>query len=46
MNLTEAQRLTYDTAKRFADREIRPHIRDRANDETFPLDVMRTISSS
>jgi alkylation response protein AidB-like acyl-CoA dehydrogenase len=38
--------MTYDTAKRFAEKEIRPHIRDRANDETFPLDVMRTMAGA
>jgi hypothetical protein len=46
MNLTDAQRMTYDTAKRFADREIRPHVRERANDETFPLDVMRSLADA
>jgi alkylation response protein AidB-like acyl-CoA dehydrogenase len=46
MQLTEAQRMTYDTAKRFAEREIRPHVRERANDECFPLDVMRRMAES
>ncbi len=46
MQLTDAQRMTYDTAKRFAEREIRPHVRDRANDETFPLDVMRKLADN
>jgi hypothetical protein len=46
MNLTDAQRMTYDTAKRFAEKEIRPHVRERANDETFPLDIMRTMASA
>jgi len=46
MQLTEAQRLTYDTAKRFAEREIRPHVRERADDETFPIDVMRSMAAS
>jgi len=46
MNLTDAQRMTYDTAKRFAEKEIRPHVRDRANDETFPLDVMRSMAEA
>jgi alkylation response protein AidB-like acyl-CoA dehydrogenase len=46
MQLTDAQRLTYDTAKRFADKEIRPHVRERANDECFPLDVMRQMAET
>lgn len=46
MQLTEAQRLVYDTAKRFADREIRPYLRERQNDETFPVDVMRKMAES
>lgn len=44
MQLTEAQRMTYDTARRFAEREIRPHLRERAHDETFPLEVMRKMA--
>src|SRR3989304_1240766 len=46
MQLTEAQRLTYDTARRFAEREIRPHVRERADDETFPIDIMRSMAAS
>src|SRR3990170_3784748 len=46
MQLTEAQRLTYDTAKRFAEREIRPHVRERAEDERFPIDVMRKMAEA
>jgi alkylation response protein AidB-like acyl-CoA dehydrogenase len=46
MQLTDAQRMTYDTAKRFAEREIRPHIRERAQDECFPLDVMRKMAEA
>jgi len=46
MNLTDAQRMTYDTAKRFAEKEIRPHVRERANDETFPLDIMRSMAEA
>ena len=46
MQLTEAQRLIYNTAKTFADREIRPHIRERANDESFPLEIMRKLADN
>ena len=46
MQLTEAQRMIYSTAKAFAESEIRPHVRERANDETFPLDVMRKLADN
>jgi alkylation response protein AidB-like acyl-CoA dehydrogenase len=46
MQLTEAQRLIYQTAKTFADREIRPHVRERANDESFPLEIMRKLADN
>lgn len=46
MQLTEAQRLIYSTAKSFAEREIRPHVRERASDETFPLEVMRKLAAN
>ncbi|MDO8614687.1 MAG: acyl-CoA dehydrogenase family protein [Dehalococcoidia bacterium] len=46
MQLTEAQRMIYATAKRFADREIRPYVRERRDDESFPLDVMRKMAES
>jgi alkylation response protein AidB-like acyl-CoA dehydrogenase len=46
MQLTDAQRMTYDTAKRFAEREIRPHMRERAHDEAFPLDVMSKMAEA
>jgi alkylation response protein AidB-like acyl-CoA dehydrogenase len=46
MQLTEAQRLIYQTAKAFADREIRPHVRERANDESFPLEIMRKLADN
>jgi alkylation response protein AidB-like acyl-CoA dehydrogenase len=46
MQLTDAQRMTYDTAKRFAEKEIRPYVRERAHDETFPLDVMRSLAGA
>src|SRR2546422_5148754 len=46
MQLTDAQRMVYATAKRFAEREIKPHVRERANDECFPVDVMRRLAES
>jgi len=46
MQLTEAQRMIYNTAKAFADREIRPHVRERANDETFPLEIMAKLAET
>jgi alkylation response protein AidB-like acyl-CoA dehydrogenase len=46
MQLTEAQRMVYSTAKRFAEREIKPHIRERAHDECFPVDIMRKLAES
>ena len=46
MQLTEAQRMVYATAKRFADREIKPYVRERANDECFPVEVMRKLAEA
>src|SRR5574341_279875 len=46
MQLTEAQRMIYTTAKKFAEREIKPHIRERAHDETFPIDIMRKLAEN
>ena len=46
MQLTEAQRMIYTTAKKFAEREIKPHIRERARDETFPIDIMRKLADN
>jgi alkylation response protein AidB-like acyl-CoA dehydrogenase len=46
MQLTEAQRIVYDTAKRFAENEIRPHVRERRNDPQFPIDVMRKLADT
>jgi alkylation response protein AidB-like acyl-CoA dehydrogenase len=46
MQLTDAQRMTYETARAFADREIRPHVRKRANDESFPLEIMRKLADN
>src|SRR5439155_693406 len=33
-------------AKRFAEREIRPQVRERASDECFPVDIMRKLADS
>ena len=46
MQLTDAQRMVYTTAKRFAEREIKPYVRERANDECFPIDVMRKLAEA
>jgi alkylation response protein AidB-like acyl-CoA dehydrogenase len=46
VQLTEAQRMVYTTARRFAEREIKPYVRDRANDECFPVDVMRKLAEA
>src|SRR5574341_1730913 len=46
MQLTEAQRMIYTTAKKFAEREIKPHVRERAHDETFPIDIMRKLAEN
>src|SRR3990172_3026327 len=46
MQLTEAQRMIYSTAKKFAEREIKPHIRERAHDEPFPIDIMRKLAEN
>jgi len=46
MQLTEAQRMIYNTAKSFAEREIRPHVRERADDETFPLEIMGKLAEN
>jgi alkylation response protein AidB-like acyl-CoA dehydrogenase len=45
MQLTEAQRMIYATARKFAEREIKPHIRERAH-ETFPIDIMRKLAEN
>ena len=34
------------TARRFAEHEIRPYVRERANDECFPVDVMRKLAAA
>jgi len=46
MQLTEAQRMVYETAKRFADREIRPYVRERRHDDGFPIEVMRKMAGA
>src|SRR5438876_11885336 len=46
MQLTDAQRMVYTTAKRFAEREIRPQVRERARDECFPVDIMRKLADA
>src|SRR5207245_9285710 len=46
MQLSDAQRRVYTTAKRFAEREIRPKVRERASDECFPVDIMRKLADS
>jgi len=46
MQLTEAQRMVYATARKFAEREIKPYVRARANDECFPVDIMRELADA
>ena len=46
MQLTEAQKLVYDTAKRFAEREVKPYVRDRKDDPRFPIDIMRKLADA
>ena len=46
MQLSEAQRMVYTTAKRFAEREIKPYVRERADDECFPVDIMRKLADA
>ncbi len=38
--------MVYATAKRFAEREIRPFVRERAHDEGFPVEVMRKLAAA
>jgi butyryl-CoA dehydrogenase len=40
---TEAQRLMQDSARRFAEAEIRPHVRDWERDGTVPREVLRKM---
>src|SRR3990172_6182292 len=44
--LLEAHRMVQTTARRFAEHEIRPYVRERANDEGFPVDVMRKLAAA
>jgi alkylation response protein AidB-like acyl-CoA dehydrogenase len=46
MQLTEAQRMVYAAARKFAEREIKPYVRERANDECFPVDIMRELADA
>ncbi len=46
MELDEAQRIIYQTAKRFAAQHILPQARERAEDESFPLEVMRLLAEA
>jgi hypothetical protein len=46
MQLTEAQKLVYNTARKFAEREIKPFVRERRDDETFPIDVMHKLAEN
>ena len=46
MQFTEAQRIVYDTAKRFAAKEIKPHVRERRDDPQFPIDIMHRLADS
>src|SRR3989442_3816786 len=46
MQLTEAQRMIGETAKRFAEREIKPYVRERKDDELFPIEVMRKMAEA
>ncbi len=43
MRLTEAQQMVYKAAKGFADREIKPFIKSREADDSFPIDVLRKM---
>lgn len=38
--------MVHATAKRFADREIKPFVRERANDEQFPVEIMRKLAKA
>src|SRR6266540_6508605 len=38
--------MVYATAKRFAEREIKPFVRERGHDEEFPVDVMRKLAEA
>jgi len=38
--------MVYATAKRFAEHEIKPFVRERGHDEEFPVDVMRKLAEA
>ena len=42
--LTENQRLIQDTARRFAQREIAPYVRDNEHNDRFPIEIMRKMA--
>lgn len=46
MQLNEAQRMVYTTAKRFAEQEIKPFVRERKDDPQFPIDIMRKLAGT
>ena len=46
MRLTEPQQMIWSTARRFAEREIKPWVRERRDDERFPIDMMRKMAQA
>lgn len=46
MRLTEPQQMIWSTARRFAEREIKPCVRERRDDERFPIDMMRKMAQA
>ncbi len=43
-SLTEGQQMIRDTARRFAQSEISPHVREHEHNERFPVEVMRKMA--
>jgi len=43
-SLTEGQQMIRDTARRFAQNEIAPHVRENEHNERFPVEVMRKMA--
>ncbi len=43
MRLTETQGMVYEVARRFAEEEIKPRVKERESDELFPIEVMRKM---
>lgn len=41
--LTEAQRMIHNLARQFCEREIMPYIRERDDDESFTIEIMRKM---